>query len=520
MTITLVHPPVILFGWKVQPNVQPPLGLAYVAACLREAGHTVRVVDGLGEGFRRHSLFRENAYLCGLPIDEIVDRVEPESDVIGIGIMFSNLWPLARILIRKLRERFPRAIIICGGEHVTALTRFVMEDAPIDYAVWGEGEETAVELMAHLAGTPGSLPPERVAGLAYRAADGTIVTTPRRQRRRKLDQIPWPAWDLFPVKQYVDARSFCTMSFDPDQRPMVIVGTRGCPYTCTFCSNEQMWGTNYFMRSPKDIVDEMQFYVQTYGVTDFHFQDLTPIINGRWAHHLCDEIINRKLGITWKPAIGTRSEALDAELLKKMSLSGCDELVLAPESGSPEITTLTRKRIDLDRVLTVTRMVRDQRLSMRVTAQMVIGFPEERLYNVWQTYRYLIAMARAGFSTILVHRFTAYPGCEYHAVAVREGRIVHNDEYFLSLIHSAPGNQVSWHPRWSGGFVSILITLANAIFFGTYYLRKPAQLARAVWSVLRRQPRTRVERHFVFRLWGGPVEMQRQREVPARSAPM
>jgi radical SAM superfamily enzyme YgiQ (UPF0313 family) len=275
-----------------------------------------------------------------------------------------------------------------------------------------------------------------------------------------------------------------------------------------------MWGTNYFMRDPTDVVDEMEFYVRTYGATDFHFQDLTPIINARWARRLCTELIERKLGVTWKTASGTRSEALDLDLLQQMARSGCDEVILAPDSGSPDMVRINRKRVQLDKVLAVARMVRDHHIDMRVTGLMIVGYPEERARDVWRSYRYLFQMARSGFSTVYVNRFTAYPGSEYHDIAVREGKILHRDDYFLDLERNFGllNSGVSWHPRWSGRFILLLWAIAYVVFFGTFYLLKPVEAARGVWSVVRNRPRTRFERFFAYLLWQplGP----RQQSVP------
>jgi radical SAM superfamily enzyme YgiQ (UPF0313 family) len=514
MKITLVHPPMTVNDLKCMPQVQPPLGLGYIAATLRREGHTVCVVDGVGEGIGRHTAFREGSWIYGLPIDEIVDRIDADTEVLGVGIMFSNFWPVSRELIRALRARFPRAVIVCGGEHVTALPDFVLDEAPIDYAVLGEGEETLSELLAHLANAPGSLPLDEIAGVSWRTADGAVARTRRRQRRRALDQIPWPAWDLFPIERYLETGLFATMAFESTGRSMVILGTRGCPYTCKFCSNEQMWGINFFMRDPKDIVDEMEFYMRTYGATDFHFQDLTLIINRRWAHQLCDEILRRNLAITWKTTSGTRSEALDLELLKKIAASGCDELTLAPESGSAEITKVTRKRVQLEKVLTLARLARDHALPMQVKANMIIGYPEERLRDVLRTFAYIVRMARGGFSYASIHRFTAYPGCEYHDAAVQAGKITHSDDYFLSLCMDFPFNRVSWHPRWSGGFIFLLVTLGYCLFFGAYYLSRPVYALSALWGVLSRRPQSRLERYLAYRLWG-ESGTRRQSAAPA-----
>ena len=505
MKVTLVNLPTILAHPKRVPMVQqPPLGIAYIAAALRAGGHQVRVVDGLGEGLGRVTPFRDGYYLFGLPVDEIVARLEPDTQAVGIGVLFSGLWPLAKTVIDAVRARLPGVTIICGGEHVTALPEVVMAHAPVDYAVVGEGEETVVELAAYLDAGAGA-PPERIAGLVYRAADGAIVQTPRRRRRRTLDEIAWPAWDLFPIERYVETPLFFAAS-QPNQRPMVILATRGCPYTCKFCSNEGMWGINYFMREPRDVVDEMESYVRRYGVTDFHFNDLTPIINARWAHRLCEEIRARQLGITWKTASGTRSEALDLELLRAMHASGCDELILAPESGSAEILTINRKRVKLDKVLAVGRMIRDHDIGMRVTALMIVGFPEERRRDVWRSMRYIARLARAGFSTVYVSRFMAYPGSEYHDIAVRAGRIVHDDDFFLTLYRNFGllnfrNSGFSWHPRWSARSICLLSTAGYALFFATYYARRPLEGLHGTWNVLRNRPRSRFERFLAHLLW-------------------
>ena len=168
MRFTLVNPPITLTNPKRLPKVQPPLGMAYLAACAREAGHAVSVVDGIGEGIGRHSPFREGYYIHGLSIEEILERIDPKTEVIGVGVMFSSFWPLSRVLIEAIRGRFPHAVIIVGGEHVTALPHFVMAEAPIDYAVTGEGEETLLELLAHVSGAPDSLPIEKITGLGLR----------------------------------------------------------------------------------------------------------------------------------------------------------------------------------------------------------------------------------------------------------------------------------------------------------------------------------------------------------------
>src|SRR5262245_44719051 len=145
MRVCLVRPPSVegrsqMVAWAV-----PPLGLAYVAAGMSEAGHAVTVVDGVGRDPARLTPLDDPRLLRrGLDVDEVAALVPADSEVIGISCMFSQEWPYVRPVVEALRERCPSAVIVAGGEHISALPEFVMEDSPVDICVLGEGEETAV----------------------------------------------------------------------------------------------------------------------------------------------------------------------------------------------------------------------------------------------------------------------------------------------------------------------------------------------------------------------------------------
>ena len=128
---------------------------------------------------------------------------------------------------------------------------------------------------------------------------------------------------------------------------MPILGTRGCPFQCTFCSNPGMWTQRWIARDPVALADEMELYVRKYRVTNFDFQDLTAIVKRQWIVDFCRELIARDLKITWQMPSGTRAEVFDAEVADLLYRSGCRALAFAPESGSPEILKIVRKQVDL-----------------------------------------------------------------------------------------------------------------------------------------------------------------------------
>src|SRR3972149_5879086 len=156
--ITLINPPGLkTFSGLQMHTPNPPLGLAYVAAAVREAGFPYRVIDGTGEALDAVSPYpdRSDFMVQGLTFEQIVERIPPASDVIGISCMFSTLWPLTRKLAERVRARFPRALLVLGGEHGTAVPEHVLHAGTFDVVVLGEGEETLVDsLRARTAGLP------------------------------------------------------------------------------------------------------------------------------------------------------------------------------------------------------------------------------------------------------------------------------------------------------------------------------------------------------------------------------
>src|SRR5262245_28790377 len=174
--ITLINPQGLkTFSGLQMHTPNPPLGLAYVAATLKAEGFAYRVIDATGEALDvvRPYPDRDDFMVQGLSNDEIVERMPADTDVIGIGCMFSTLWPLTARLAHAVRRRFPDALMVLGGEHGTAVPDHVLAVSPFDVVVLGEGEATFVELLrAHPAGRPLA----EVQGVALRDGRGVVKT--------------------------------------------------------------------------------------------------------------------------------------------------------------------------------------------------------------------------------------------------------------------------------------------------------------------------------------------------------
>ena len=166
-------------------------------------------------------------------------------------------------------------------------------------------------------------------------------------------------------------------------RQMPILGSRGCPYDCKFCSNVGMWTRRYIMRDPNALVDEMQHMKEKFDVSGFTFMDLTFVVNRKKTLAFANELIARGLGITYQLPAGTRCEAFDDELAGALDRSGLKNFAFAPESGSEEILKAIRKQVNIGEFLEATRVA--LRTSMTIGCFIVIGFPEDSPRTMKQT---------------------------------------------------------------------------------------------------------------------------------------
>jgi len=459
MRVQLVHPPAFLNPTALtalRPSL--PLGLAYVAASIREAGHEVSIIDAVGEAPDRVVRTGRVARL-GLSIEEIVARIAPETQVIGIGAMFTYQWRVVSELIHAIKRSRPELLVVGGGEHFTGLPEESLASSPLDVVVLGEGEETIVELLrryeAHLeaaaaaeaaAGgmdTAAAIPAHDTGvaqwagdmpGVSYRRGD-TVVHNARRDRLRDVDSIPRPAWDLLDVTGYDDRR---LINGPRMGMTMPILATRGCPYRCAYCSSPNMWTTKWIARDPKLVADEIQDLVETWGARNFPFQDLTAIVKRQWVVDFCNELIARKLDITWQMPTGTRCEVVDDEVAALLHASGGLSLNFAPESGSEAVRLKVAKQMTEKSLFNAVHAAVKNKLNTSVF--FVLGFPGDRVSDFKETLKWARRLARAGVEDLAVGFYFPIPGTRFYKELQSRGKAGLTDELMMAPIFV--------HDRW------------------------------------------------------------------------
>ena len=510
MKTCLVRPPLLVPRGNQTRMLTPPLGLAYVAASVRAAGHEVVALDGVGLDIDGCHPMEGKTELLGLKVDDLADLIPDDSEVIGISAAFSFEWPTCRKLISRIRQRFPKAVLIGGGEHLTALPEECLTESDLDVGVLGEGEETFIALLEAVENGSGSF--TDIDGIVFKK-DGEIVTNPRRQRLRTIDAIPLPAWDIFPIEAYLDRH----VGFGVNRgRSMPIMASRGCPYRCTFCSSPQMWTTRWISRDPDLLLDEMAYYQQKYDVTNFDFYDLTAIVNKRWIKAFCQKILDRGLEFTWQLPSGTRIEALDGEVAELLYRSGCRNVSYSVESGSPTVLERIKKKIDPEHFLHTLR--ESAARGLNVKCNVIFGFPHETYGEVAETFRFIARMGLTGAHDLSTWAFIPYPGSELFAQLRSEGKITLDEAYYDSLrSYADTANTQSHSEHFSSVALKRIRIAGQVLFYGLSWVRRPWRPFRMIINAFRGVQESRSEMFLENKLQGIPIFNKLNRRLKARA---
>ena len=491
MLVTLIRFALVAPIGDAGTEPTPPIGLAYLAGMCKGKDIEVKGIDASGRNLNK--IFKIPEYNLrgnGIEVDEIIKLIDNKTEIIGISSMFSHEWPYVRDSIKLIKEKFPKAKIIVGGEHATALPEYCLRDCnSIDYISLGEGEETWSELVNNKNNNFDNIP-----GLAY-LKNNDFIKSELRKRIRHIDGIPWPDWETFPIEPYLDN----AVSFGPGSgRNMPILASRGCPYECTFCSNPLMFGRRYYTREIADLINQIKFYIEKYKVTGLQFYDLTAIVKKKWVIEFCTALKENNINLEWSLPSGTRSEALDLEVIKALASVNLKYLVYAPESGSAKTLELIKKKIKISAVEKSVRFAVSQGIVVRTN--LILGFPGETRLQVYRTLYQQLKFAFMGVEDVPTYYFNAYPGTEIFDNLLKEKKIKLDDNYFHSLAelshyNLAPTN-ISYNEYMGRYELYVYRMIGMILAYSISYIMRPKRILRTIKSIFTDSSATVVEQRF------------------------
>ncbi|ACF10685.1 magnesium-protoporphyrin IX monomethyl ester anaerobic oxidative cyclase [Chlorobaculum parvum NCIB 8327] len=361
MKILMIQPNYHSGGAEIAGNWTPSW-VAYIGGALKQAGfNQVKFVDAMADDLPDET------------IEEIIRKNQPDV------VMTTNITPsiFKAQDIMKIAKKVNKNIrTIMGGIHSTFMYPQVLTEAPeTDYVVRGEGEEVTVNLMKAIAAGNDKETRSEITGIAYIDEKGEVFATAAHPVIEDLDTLS-PDWSLYDWDKYIYTPLNCRLA--------VPNFARGCPFTCTFCSQWQFW-RRYRARSPKNFVDEIEILVKKYNVGFFILADEEPTINKQKFVSLCQELIDRKLDVTW--GINTRVTDImrDEDLLPFYRKAGLVHVSLGTEAASQMNLNRFRKETTIDENKYAIKLL--QKNGIVAEAQFVMGLEHETPETIEETYQ-------------------------------------------------------------------------------------------------------------------------------------
>jgi anaerobic magnesium-protoporphyrin IX monomethyl ester cyclase len=362
MRILLVHPNYHSGGAEIAGN-WPPAWAAYLAGALRGAGYDdVHFIDAMTD------------HVDDAALEARIRELKP--DIVGTTAITPSIYK-AEETLRIAKTVSPAIITMLGGVHATFMFKQVLTEAPwIDVIVRGEGEEILLELVRAIDDGRWPLARHDIEGLAF--LDGQdIIATKAAPTVKDLEKIK-PDWGILEWGKYI---------YIPLGKRVAIPNmARGCPFTCSFCSQWKFW-RDYRIRDPKAVVDEIEGLVNDHDVGFFILADEEPTINRKKFIAFCEELIARGLPDKIQWGINTRVTDIlrDEEYLALYRKAGLVHVSLGTEAAAQLKLDLFNKETTVEQNKKAIRLLREA--DILVEAQFIVGLENETAETLEETYR-------------------------------------------------------------------------------------------------------------------------------------
>jgi len=357
-----------------------PIGLAYVAAALRQSGRHISSFN-----FGNHKD----------PIKVLLQKIEyNDIDVLCLGAL-SEEFSYLRDTIATVRKNCPSVKIIVGGGIITAEPEFMIQHLDMDFGCVGYGEETICE-FAECLETHGDF--SKIKGLIYKDETGQFIINPRRPEPENLDNIPFPALDLF--------------GLNSSSRLLPILGSRSCTHNCTFCFHSS--GYRYKNRSLDNIFLEIEYWKEKFDITIVNFFDELFGYKKEHIYEFCRRI--KILGL--KFIISLRVDIVSEELIKVLSESGCVYIGYGIESVNQQVLDSMRKQITVEQIEYALKITKQY--NIKSTGNILFGDRVETYEMATETLLWWLKNIHFGLNIMFIN---AYPGTVMYKHGVKTGRI-------------------------------------------------------------------------------------------------
>lgn len=457
MRIILVNPSQSESYGGFGAPVYLPLGLAYIGAVLERNGHKVQIINIDTDELNTEDLRKKFA----------IEKPE----LVGISVLTSSYKRAVR-LAKLVKESSPSYIVL-GGIHPTVLPQDSIGSSSIDFVVRGEGERTIIELI-HCLENKGHL--SKVDGLVFKNNNQIIINRPR-EPIEDLDSLPLPARHLFKHQRYSYPDTLTNFAFP-------IITSRGCPGNCTYCNTKSLFGRKIRFRSPKNIVDEIEYLIDNYGAREIHIWDDNFVTQKSRVFQIRDEIKKRNVRVKFSFPNGIRTDYINEDIIVALKDMGTYSVAFGVESGNQKILDRIKKGIRLEQIKKAFSLAKEAKFE--TWAFFILGLPGENKNTILETISFAKELNP---DVVKFHLLQLYPGTEIFREFSNNG-LISDYGYDNYGIHSSPAyilpglnkeELIKWHKKAYYQFYLRPAKLINHLLRIKSWHRLKLNIKTAIW---------------------------------------
>lgn len=388
-----------------------PLNLGYLAAELRKSGHEAVIYNADFDSSNGGNSYIDpeivmmsnyNSYMAILQdikhpiwqqLRETVQAIAP--DIVGITSMTAT-YGSAINTAKCVKQVSNEIIVVLGGVHPTLLPAETIKEPEVDIVVTGEAELTLVKLVD-------AIEKKAISSIGIQYENKYIINPVHGPNTAHIDSLGLPARDLL-----LNAKDFPPNSFG------TLIGSRGCPFHCIFCSSHKMWGRKVRFRTALNIIEEIEAVNKTFGTFRFHFEDDTFTLKKDLVMKFCECMKERDINVRW--SCPTRVDFIEPRLAREMKSAGCSTISLGIESGSEDSLKKIKKGITIEQVRRAVRVIKEE--DIMVTGYFIFGFPWETEEHIAQT---LSLIEELDLDMVQYNFAVPLPGTELYKIMESQG---------------------------------------------------------------------------------------------------
>jgi len=397
MKTLLLNLPFNIYKAFDNTNLLQPFGLAMISGFLKEKGFDTILYDAAAYNTKREEIIR------------YVSESNPQ--ILGLTLVTQQM-PQAIPLLGDIKKILPEIIIVVGGAHPSAdYSNLIEKHREIDIAVFGEGEQTMQEIIECLKDEK-SL--NTVKGIAYRV-NGKAMVNPHRELIQNLDSLPFADWGSLPMEKY-------WYNYTVKKNYGVILFSRGCPFSCTFCA-KTITGKTFRKRSPEHIIEEVTLLYDKFGVRDLLIADALLNLDNNWLNEICEKMLRINRPLVWGCQL--RADRVDRKTLRLMKRSGCWKIFIGVESADNRMLERMKKWETIEKIEEGINIIQEEGLIPDLG--FIIGLPGETEESIQKTIKFVKKHKKCVSALNLISPF---PGTQIYEITKKEGILIEDWSQF------------------------------------------------------------------------------------------